>query len=84
MGEAARQRALTQFGWQHIVKAYENLWQSQEEEIKFFACAYNYSYWKPKKEIDSFVLKKFFYAGFSVASTKYCYADIAWYYFQQP
>jgi glycosyltransferase involved in cell wall biosynthesis len=32
MGEAGRQQALAQFGWQHIVRAYENLWQSQEEE----------------------------------------------------
>src|SRR5207244_2044980 len=29
---ACRWWRLTQFGWQHIVKAYENLWQSQEEE----------------------------------------------------
>jgi hypothetical protein len=32
MGEAGRQRAVAQFGWQHIVRAYESLWQGQEEE----------------------------------------------------
>ncbi len=57
-------------------------WRSSEEKIKFFSCAYNCGYWKSKIEIDSFLKKKFFYVGL-LTSKKYCYADIAWYYFQQ-
>ncbi len=57
--------------------------KSEKEKIKFFATAYNCGYWKSKKEIDSYLLKKFFHTGLSVTSSKYNYADIAWYYFQQ-
>jgi hypothetical protein len=59
-------------------------WRSEEEKIKFLATAYNCGYWKSRKEIQSFQLKKFFHAGLSITSTQYNYADIAWYYFQQP
>jgi len=59
-------------------------WKSEEEKIKFFATAYNCGYWKSKQEIDSFQSKKFFHAGLSITSTKYNYADIAWYYYRQP
>lgn len=59
-------------------------WKSEEEKIRFFATAYNCGYWKPREEIESFQSKKFFHTGLPIASTKYNYADIAWYYFQQP
>jgi glycosyltransferase involved in cell wall biosynthesis len=32
MGEAGRQRVLERFTWQHVIRAYEELWQSQESE----------------------------------------------------
>jgi hypothetical protein len=57
-------------------------WRSEDEKIKFFACAYNFNYRKSKEEISSFIPKKFFQAGL-ISSQKYCYADIAWYYFQR-
>jgi hypothetical protein len=59
-------------------------WKSQEEKIRFFATAYNSHYWASRQEIESFLAKKFFHTGLSMTSTKYNYADIAWYYFQQP
>jgi len=59
-------------------------WRSEEEKIRFFATAYNCGYWKSRKEIQSFQPKKFFHTGLSIASTKYNYADIAWYYYQLP
>jgi hypothetical protein len=59
-------------------------WRSEEEKIRFFATSYNCGYWKSRKEIQSFQLKKFFHTGLSITSTQYNYADIAWYYFQQP
>lgn len=54
--------------------------QSTEERIRFLATAYNCGYSKPPKEIDAFRKKKFFQTGI-LPFTKYCYADIAWYYF---
>jgi len=59
-------------------------WKSEEEKIKFLATAYNCGYWKSRKEIESFQSRKFFHTGLSIISTKYNYADIAWYYCQQP
>lgn len=56
-------------------------WRTDEEKIKFFASAYNSDYRKSTAEIKSFISKKYFHTGF-VASTKYSYADVAWYYFQ--
>jgi hypothetical protein len=32
MGAAGRQRALKRFDWSHIIRAYEELWSSQEQE----------------------------------------------------
>ncbi len=32
MGAAGRQRALQRFDWSHIIRAYEELWSSQEQE----------------------------------------------------
>jgi hypothetical protein len=57
-------------------------WTSDEEKIKFLASAYNCGYQKSKQEIESFLTKKFFHTGFGVISEKFCYADIAWYYYQ--
>jgi len=59
-------------------------WGNEEEKIRFFATAYNCGYWKSEHEIKSFLSKKFFHTGLSFTSTKYNYADIAWYYFKQP
>ena len=59
-------------------------WKNEEEKIKFFATAYNSSYWKSKHEIDYFQSKKFFHTGLSITSTKHSYADIAWYCYRQP
>jgi hypothetical protein len=58
-------------------------WKNDEEKIKFFACAYNSGYRKSKEEIKSVIQKKFFQTGL-IFSKKYCYADISWFYFQQP
>ena len=58
-------------------------WKNNEEKLKFFATAYNCGYQKTKKEIASYATKKFFYTGIPVLSTKYCYADIALYFFKQ-
>jgi len=69
--------------WKVMEEKYPT-WKSKEEKIKFFAAAYNSSYWKSKQEIESFQSKKFFHTGLSITSTKYSYADIAWYYYQQP
>lgn len=60
-------------------KKYPN-WRKEEERIKFLASAYNSDYRKSAKEIKEFVSKKFFHTGIT-ASKKYCYADVAWYYF---
>jgi hypothetical protein len=57
-------------------------WKNEEQKIKFFATAYNCDYTKSKKEIEAFQSKKFFHTGLSMASAKYNYADISWYYFQ--
>ncbi|MGC4020910.1 MAG: hypothetical protein QM734_02705 [Cyclobacteriaceae bacterium] len=59
-------------------------WKNREEKIKFFASAYNCGYQRPKSEIESYQSKKFFYTGIPILSTKYCYADIALYFFKQP
>jgi hypothetical protein len=67
-----------------VMNANYPTWKSEEEKIKFFATAYNCGYWKSRKEIESFQSKKFFHSGFSITSTKYNYANIAWYYFQHP
>src|SRR5258706_2032262 len=64
-----------------IVETKYPTWKTEEEKIKFFACAYNSDYRKSKDEITSFIPKKFFYTGI-IASGKYAYAEIAWYYFQ--
>src|SRR5262249_44477851 len=32
MGDAGRQRVLERFTWEHIIRAYESLWQEQEAE----------------------------------------------------
>jgi hypothetical protein len=66
-----------------VMNANYPTWKREEDKIKFFATAYNCGYWKSRKEIGSFQSKKFFYTGFSITSTKYNYADIAWYYFQR-
>ncbi|HEV8515937.1 MAG TPA: hypothetical protein VGQ59_21800 [Cyclobacteriaceae bacterium] len=58
--------------------------RKNEERIRFLATAYNCGYWKSLKDIKSFQSKKFFHTGLSISSTKYNYADIAWYYYQQP
>lgn len=58
-------------------------WKTDEEKIKFFACAYNSDYRKSKDEITSLIPKKFFHTGV-ISSRKYCYAEIAWYFFSQP
>lgn len=58
-------------------------WKSEEAKIKFLATSYNCGYWKLPKEIESFQSKKFFHTGFNINPTKYNYAAIAWYYFQQ-
>ena len=58
-------------------------WVSTEEKIKFFACAYNCGYEKSKEEIEKYLTKKFFYVGLSLASARYCYADVSAYYFNQ-
>lgn len=57
------------------------IWKTDKEKIRFFASAYNSAYRKSAKEIKEFANKNFFYAGF-IPTKKYCYADIAWYYFQ--
>jgi len=57
--------------------------KNEAERIKFFACAYNCGFQKSKKEIETYLPKRFFHKGIT-ATVKYCYADIAWYYFQQP
>lgn len=67
-----------------MMNANYSTWKNEEEKIKFFAAAYNSSYWKSKHEIEYFQSKKFFHTGLSITSTKYSYADIAWYYFRQP
>lgn len=69
--------------WKVISTKYPT-WKNEEEKIRFFATAYNCGYWKSTTDIESFQSKKFFHTGFSINSTKYKYADIAWYYFQQP
>ena len=69
--------------WKVMNTKYPNL-KSQEEKIRFFATAYNSRYWASRQEIESFMAKKYFHTGFSITSAKYNYADIAWYYFQQP
>lgn len=69
--------------WEVMSSKYPS-WKSEEEKIRFFATAYNSSYWASRREIESFMAKKYFHAGLSMTSTKYNYADIAWYYFQQP
>ena len=56
-------------------------WKTEEEKIKFFASAYNADYRKSAAEISAFISKKFFHTGF-LASTKYSYADVAWYYYR--
>jgi hypothetical protein len=58
-------------------------WKTSEEKIKFFACAYNFDYRKSEREILSFTPRKFFKTSI-IASTKYCYSDIALFYFSQP
>jgi hypothetical protein len=58
-------------------------WKDTDEKIKFFACAYNCGYEKSKEEIEKYLMKKFFYVGLSLASTKYSYVDVASYYFNQ-
>ncbi|MBI1768618.1 MAG: hypothetical protein HYR67_09615 [Bacteroidetes bacterium] len=57
-------------------------WRDENEKIKFFACAYNLDYRKSREEIIPFITKKFFHTGM-ISSKKYCYADVAWYYYQQ-
>jgi len=69
--------------WKVMIGKYPT-WKSVEDKIRFFASAYNCGYWKSQKEIKSFQSKKFFHTGLSFTSTKYNYADIAWYYYQQP
>ncbi len=59
-------------------------WKNEEEKIKFLSSAYNCGYHKSRKEIQSFSSKKFFHTGFAMTSTKYCYAAVALYFFQQP
>ena len=56
------------------------IWNTTENKIKFFACAYNANYQKPDKEIFSLISKKFFTTGL-ISPTKYCYPDISLYYF---
>jgi hypothetical protein len=65
-----------------IESKYPN-WENDEKKIKFLASAYNSDYRKSKEEIKSFSQKKFFQTGL-IFSKKYCYADISWFYFQQP
>lgn len=67
-----------------VMSARYPTWKNEEDKIRFFASAYNSGYWKSQKEIEFFQAKKFFHTGLSVTSTKYNYADIAWYYFQRP
>jgi len=69
--------------WKVMDEKYPN-WKTEKEKIKFFATAYNCGYWKSRSEIQSFQTKKFFHIGLSIMSTKYNYADIAWYYCRQP
>jgi hypothetical protein len=69
--------------WKVMASKYP-VWKSEAEKIRFFATAYNSSYWMSRQEIESFQSKKFFQVGLSITSPKYNYADIAWYYFQQP
>lgn len=68
--------------WKVLSSRYPT-WNKEEDKIKFFATAYNCGYWKSKKEIELFKSKKLFHRGFSLTSTKYNYADIAWYYSQR-
>src|SRR5439155_9210303 len=37
MGEAGRKQALDRFDWPHVIKAYEDLWQSQEAQRQVHA-----------------------------------------------
>lgn len=69
--------------WKIMTSKYP-AWKSEEAKIRFFATAYNSSYRAPGQVIESFLTKKFFHTGLSITSTKYNYADVAWYYFQQP
>jgi len=69
--------------WKVMTEKYPS-WKSEEEKIKFFACAYNSGYRKSKKELEPHISKKFFHTGLSITSKKYCYSDISWYYFQHP
>jgi hypothetical protein len=66
-----------------VMKARYPAEKSKEDEIKFLASAYNCGYWKSKKEIEYYLSKKFFHTDLSITSTKYCYANISWYYFEQ-
>lgn len=63
-----------------LIQTNYSLFQNTEEKIRFLATAYNCGYSKSKKEIDAYSKKRFFQTGI-LPSTKYCYADIAWYYF---
>ena len=67
-----------------IMTAKYPAWKNKEEQIKFLASAYNCGYWKPKKKIEAYESKNFFHTGLVITSTKYCYADIAWYFYQLP
>jgi len=67
-----------------VMEAKYPQWNSEEEKLKFYATAYNCGYQKPKKEVNSFLARRFFHTGLSSMSTKYCYAEISWYYYQQP
>jgi len=56
-------------------------WANEEEKIKFIATAYNCGYRKSAVEIQAFVKRKFFYTGW-MATRRYSYADVSWYYFK--
>ncbi|GHN00144.1 hypothetical protein WSM22_16330 [Cytophagales bacterium WSM2-2] len=57
--------------------------EQDEERIKLYSSAYNCGYWKSREEIRAFQSKKFFHTGLSIASKKYCYAEVAWYFFNR-
>jgi len=56
-------------------------WKTEEDKVKFFASAFNSDYRKPASQIQGFISKRFFHTGF-IATKKYSYADVAWYYFR--
>lgn len=89
---AERMRRLKDLAWQLrylngfyalVENRFGNLWQSNEEKLRFLASAYNRGFEQSKEEIARWVNIKAFPYGKNYRGTQYAYTDIAVYFYKK-